>query len=278
MFKINIESKKIVTQELAELRVTDKKTALLVRKLFSALLKKEFEAVPTDSKELTAAYTGSVLTTLEVIKASILLLDMISFEEIVAEEIEEVEIEEIEVGCNQGRYHFIDNLDIHQMDANQLCLVLFRDMGTDIETEVIALTAGLKDKTDALHRVKRKLFLNNPTIRPEVIIDRLANALAVTKLEMGSCLATRGTKLAVQANLKTTTVTDHKNFVFLANAEPNKTLELMVLKAAFKQYKELVAQGTLQVDNKTNWALIMAITSTLNGLVDDDDDEDDFRM
>ena len=69
--------------------------------------------------------------------------------------------------------------------------------------------------------------------------------------------------LAVYGYLKSTEKLDVSNFLFMAkmSGEKTKSLDVMVLESAFKTYKELVAQGVMEMtENELNLAIQKAIT------------------
>lgn len=257
MFTINPTSAKSINSLLKELRKTDKPLALIARKVFTNLKNKEFDVQPAVSKDLAQAYNGKEKS-VSVSLACSKIFSSITFDEID----EEIIVPEICIEEVPQRFAFIAETAYEDMTAYELSLCLFKDLGTEKEVEISNLNTGLKIKLDMLDQLKEALVVKYPSIRVELLEEKLANALAVTKLEKSSSLALFEGNLAVYGHLATTKTVDSTNFKFLAEigGDKTKTLDILILQSAFKTYKEFVALGDLpQTDNNFNLAVMAMV-------------------
>lgn len=263
MYRITKETRNEVNVELKELRSNGQvELALNARKLFDTLKNKVWAEEPTTVQELIAQYNGQ-LSTLQQTLAGNVLLPVIMFEEVdVSLDLDTDELDEDTDRFN-SRFDFINTKNIEDMNAKELALVLFKDMGTEVESSVLSMNAGLKVKLDLLDELKESLMEAHPTIRVELLQQKLANALALTKLDRGSSLVLKDGNLAVYDYLNDSRKVDSKNFMFLADMLGDKTqsLDILVLQSAFRSYKEEVAQGKLKpTSNELNLAIVRAIS------------------
>mgnify|MGYP006995574479 CR=1 FL=1 len=258
MYRINPTSNKVINTELAEIREVNKEEALTARKVYSNLKNKAFDVIPEDGRELQESCTCTDIGSFSLIRACNTLIEFLEFEEI-----EEVEVPEIDLEEAKDRYAFIESTLYSDMTAHQLALVLFHDLGTEFEVQTMSMNAGLKLKLDLLDELKSHLVEKYPDIRTEVLTAKLANALAVTKLEKGSSLALSEGNLAVYNYMATTKVVDSKSFEFLAEigGDTTKSLDILILQSAFRSYKEAVAKGDLPTTSAEFNLAVMRMSS-----------------
>ena len=260
MYRITKNTDKVINTELAEMRLTNKDGALTIRKVYGNLKCKTVETIPTTIEDLVAMYTGTI-EEFKVTIASAKLLHWLAFEEI-----EEVEIPEIEIDDDICRFEAIENIAYEDMTAHQLSLVLFKDLGSEIETQTLSMTTGLKVKLDLLDELKDFIVKARPDTRIEVLENKLANALALVKKHTKeSSLAVKDGRLLVYEYLATKETTDIGKLGFLAKIGGDKTkmLDVLILESAFKSYKSEMAHGNLPA---TSSDLNLAIVRMINGI------------
>lgn len=259
MYKINSTANNAVNEELALIRQVDKEQALSLRKVYSTLTCQLFPIEPTTPEELLESLDieqGSLKARSTLIACRAL------FEWLTFEEVEEVPAIEIKLEDENDRFDFIETTNYADMTPEQLSLVLFRDLGTEVEMTTQSMTTGLKLKLDMLDELKHNLVMEYPEIRTEILTTKLANALALTKLEKGSSLDLTEGNLSVYNYLADTRNIDGRNFEFLAEIGGDKTkaLDILILESVFKTYKEHVAKGELPATcSDLNIAIMKAI-------------------
>ena len=259
MYRIIETSDVKVNQGLDTLRETNNKLALKVRKLYSNVKNKMIETA--DANGIIGAYNGKILSDIEVLIASAVLVNLLDFEDRL-ENLDDLDLIETDSN-NSNRYEFMEYKEYSEMNPRELCLVLYKDLGTEIENSINSMTSGLKVKLDMLDEIKELLINNYPDVREELLEAKLANALALTKEKYGSSLATVEGNLALYDMLSSDKVTDSKNFQFLAKIGADKTAELdiLILQSAFKSYKEHIIRGELPVTpNELNLAITKIVT------------------
>jgi len=262
-YKLTKETNTDINDALNILRAEDRDFALTIRKVYNNLNCKVFTSMPYSGEDLVAYYNGNITDT-DALHACNFIINLAGFE---AHAEEVIDIPEIELDEEtEDRFAFMDELEYSEMDAHQLSLVLLKDLGNEIESAAISMNAGLKIKLDMLDELKDHLVEMYPDVRVEVLTDKLANALAVTKLENGTSLALLDGNLAVYKYMATTKKADSKNFEFLATIGGDKTqsLDILILQSVFKTYKEEVTKGTLPA---TSAELNLAILRTTSGAV-----------
>jgi len=246
----------VVNEELKVLRATDKQLALNIRKAYNSMLNKEFTELPQVPEDLVQYMTNKNVA--QFVKPAIAnaIFNLIQFSEEDDCCTEEVKTP-VEVATAP--------LDLDTVTPAQLTQVLFDDLGTEIQAQIQAMTTGLKLKLDLLDELKAVLKDTYPDMQSEVLTEKLANALAVTKMKVGSSLALKEGSLTVYDYMKTDIVTDSKNFEFMASLDADKTksLEILILQSAFRSYKEQVAQGNLPA---TAPELNLAIAKAISGI------------
>ncbi|RKY40407.1 MAG: hypothetical protein DRP85_08625 [Candidatus Makaraimicrobium thalassicum] len=262
MYKINPTTNKTINTELALIRSVNPEQALKLRQLYNNLECKTFTTIPETGVELVKHYNGEI--------ASFLLTSLGNtlIEHIEFEEVEELDIPEIETTDVVDRFAFIETTEIKDMTAAELNLVLVQRIGSDLEAQTNSMQAGSKIRLDELDILKDRLISNieSKGLNREKVELKLANALALTKIHSGSSLATGPDgNLAVYDYINSSLKTECANFVFMAKLDGNKTkpLEILILKATLKTYKEEVARGKLPV---TSSELNLAITRMISGL------------
>jgi len=271
MFKLSTNSstaKNSLTKAMRKAKQKDQ--ALSITKLYSHIKDKEFDTIPTTGTELAKYYTGDVLTTLQVSVACANLIEVLEFEEIEEDCIYDIP-EVVTAPAIESRYSFMDTTDFNNMSAHQLSLCLFKDLGSEIEVKILSMQTGFKSKLYLLDELKANIVAKYPDIRLEVIENKLANAMVITKLKTGSALSIDPSSgnLSLYQYYKTTLVgsdSDVQNMSFLAAIAQNKqqTLDIMILQSAFKSYKEAVASGLLPVtSNEFN----LAVTKIIQGVL-----------
>ena len=260
-YTINNEaSRNAVNKSIKELRKEDMATSVMLRKVNGNLEDKVYAAVPTNSAELLAMYNGKEdITNLD---ATVLLmsLEFMEVAEVITEPTKEAIIAES-----------AEVVAYEDMTAAQLTARLFADLGSEITSEVVNMTTGLKVKLDMLDELKALLRTNFTDVRSEVLTARLANALALTKEAKGSSLHTTNGNLAVYEFINSEAKAESKNFLFMADilSDTTKSLDTLILDAAFKSYKAQVALGALPIAPR---ALTLAVTKSINGIVEVNED------
>ncbi len=261
MYQITKNSNTVINNELALIRETNKAQALSIRKVYDNLQCRDFDSIPTTGADLVEAYSGTIIG-FKLVIACNTIIEFITFEEV-----EEVTVPDIDVpNLDEDRFAFIETTMYEDMSAHQLSMCLFRDLGTEIEMSTTSMTSGLKLKLDLLDELKSELVTLYPSVRLDALTAKLANALAVTKLEKGSSLALDEGNLAVYRMMTTTKTIDSKNFEFLAQigGDKTKSLDILILQSALRTYKEEVAKGELPA---TPLALTSAIMKMSSGIV-----------
>lgn len=261
MYKINSNSNTVVNAELALLRGVNPDLALGLRKVYSHLQCKTFDELPAIGSDLAKVVTNEALLNFALTGKANTLIEWLEFEEVDVVDVPEITVEE-----DRDRFEFIETTKYSDMTAEQLSLVLFRDLGAEIESATQSMTTGLKLKLDLLDELKDNLRALYPDVRVEVLTEKLTKALAVTKTLKGSSLSLTNGTLAVYDNMGTLeNPSDVENFKFLADFEANKTqsLDILILQSAFKAYKLAVASGELQA---TCQDLNLAIMKMVSGI------------
>lgn len=245
----------VINEELKVLRATNKDLALNIRKAYNSMLNKEFTELPQTPEDLVPYMTNKNVA--QFVKPAIanVIFNLIQFNEedaCCAQEEAPVEVTTAP-------------LDLSTATPAQLTQILFDDLGTEIQSQIQAMTTSLKLKLDLLDELKASLKELYPDMQSEVLTEKLANALAVTKLKVGSSLALREGSLAVYDYMNTDLVVDSKNFEFMASLDADKTksLDILILQSAFRSYKEQVAQGNLPA---TSPELNLAIAKAISGI------------
>ena len=262
MYKINqTKSNSAVNEWLKDVRrVGQKGAALHIRKIYSNLKTQEFTEIPEDGKTLARAYTGKASDAVA-IAASEKLIGVVDFIKV-----DEVEVPQVMI-CEDvsDRFAFIETTPVEEMSAHQLSLVLFKELGSEAEMRILAMQTGAKSKFDLLDELKELLVEKYPSIRQELLQQKLSNALAITKKYHGGSLALVDGRLAVYQYINSDEVVDSASFEFMAviGGDKTQTLDIMVLQSAFRTYKELVAQGDLPA---TPNDLNIAITKAVQGV------------
>jgi len=252
-------SKKSVDSTLKVLRQEDKKHGVLLRKVYTHIIEKEYTTVPTTSDELLAIYTGKEdITGLD---ATALLMSI----EFTTTEDEQPATEQVSNTATEPT--IVEPIDYDSMCPAQLTSILLSDLGSEVASEVVNMTTGLKVKLDMLDELKDLMRTNFSDIRPELLTARLANALALTKEAKGSSLHTSNGNLSVYEFLNSDKKLDSRNYMFMADIEADATasLDILILEAALRSYKAQVALGALPVPPKE---LILAVSKTINGIVE----------
>jgi len=253
-----LNSKKSVDSTLKALRQEDKKQALLLRKVYTHIIEREYTTVPTTSDELLAVYAGKEdITGLD---ATPLLMSI----EFTTTEDEQPATEQVSVTTESTT---VEATDYDNMCPAQLTSILLADLGSEVASEVVNMTTGLKVKLDMLDELKALMRTNFSDIRPELLTARLANALALTKEAKDSSLHTSNGNLSVYEFLNSDKRLDSKNYMFMADIEADATasLDILILEGALRSYKAQVALGALPVPPKE---LILAVSKTINGVVE----------
>jgi len=247
-------NKSAVNTLTSNLRKTDKDLALMVRKVFGNLNTKTFTKIPTDGVELSKSYNGKE-NSFSVLKACNKLIEVLEFTEIENTKIEET------------------TMDITKMTNAEL-LDYISGLLTDEENKTVSnLTIGLHVKLVELDKVKTALLNSNPMIAKEVLEDKLANALALTKEISGSALALDDDgKLALMHNFLSDKEVKHENYIFMASLEiKDRDLEVMLIQATFKKIIELSAKT---FDNLTP-ALVLEIKKRISGIKSIEESDND---
>jgi hypothetical protein len=129
-----------------------------------------------------------------------------------------------------------------QMSNTEL-LVRVNNLLTDDETKTLSnMTLGLKIKLELLDDLKSQLVAANKDVMDEIIEDKLATALALTKESHGSSLALDGNGKLQVVNyiLSDKESNDAKNFQFMASlSNKTKNVEVMLLDASLRKVVEL---------------------------------------
>jgi len=245
----------VINEELKVLRATNKDLALSIRKAYNSMLNKEFTELPATPDDLVPYMTNKHVA--QFVKPAIanVVFNLIQFE---AEDACCTDTElPVEVTTTP--------LTLETASVIQLTQLLFDDLGTEIQAQIQAMTTGLKLKLDLLDELKATLVSTYPDMQNEVLTNKLAIALAVTKLKIGSSLALKDGSLAVYDYMNTDTTVDAKNFEFMASigGDKTKSLEILILQSAFRSYKEQVAQGNLPA---TAPELNLAIAKAISGI------------
>jgi hypothetical protein len=132
--------------------------------------------------------------------------------------------------------------DYNQMDNAELleevnCLL------TDDEVKTLSnMTLGLKIKLELLDDLKSQLTNANKDVMPEIIENKLANGLALTKESHGSSLAldSNGKLQVINYILSDRESKDVDSFTFLASLSSRaKSVEVMLLDASLRKVVEL---------------------------------------
>ena len=246
------ESANAINRALKTLRKTDKDTALLLRKVYTNISEQTYDIAPSTSAELLSVYTGS--EDIAGLDATVL-FDNISFD-IVSEPVTTPTTVIVEP---------TEQIPYEDMSVVQLTNILFADLGSEITAQVTNMTTGLKVKLDLLDEVKQLLVSHFTDIRPEVLTARLANALALTKIAKDSALHTTDGNLTVYDYLNTSEKADSKNYLFMADvtADTTASLDILILEAAFRSYKEQIAVGALPIPERE---LTLAVTKAIKGI------------
>jgi len=240
----------VINEELKVLRATNKALALNIRKAYNSMLNKEFTELPRTPEDLVSYMTNKNVA--QFVKPAIAnaIFNLIQFNE--------------EDTC-YAQEETPAPLDLDTATPVQLTQVLFDDLGTEIQSQIQAMTTGLKLKLDLLDELKASLKTMYPDMQSEVLTEKLANALAVTKLKVGSSLALKDGSLAVYNYMNIGMVVDSKNFEFMASLDADKTksLDILILQSALRSYKEQVAQGNLPA---TSPELNLAVAKAISGI------------
>jgi len=273
-----LDAIKALTKELRRAG-GDKDMATKITKVISLLKKTQFDT--PYSEGMVEAYTGKQPTSAVEEVVDYLFQNIeVEVEEVTEDTVvqepkedetkgsemeKDIEVPEVEVGESSynARYDFMNKLVYNEMTAHQLGLVLFKELGAEVESKTRAMSTGAKIKFDLLDDLKEKLVELYPEIRVEVLEAKLANALAVTKLKEGTSLAVVEGNLAVYNYLATDLTTDSKNFEFMAKIGVDKTkaLDILILQSTFATYKEEIERGNLPMtSNELNLAIARAIT------------------
>lgn len=278
-YTINPDTSALINTLKAELRLEGKKDlALSITKVYGNIKKHTFNG--TTVKDVLASYTGKVVSGLAASVAIGIMLNVLIFDEVeVSPELsvevvetettsvdEDIVVPEIQVDTSyQSRYSFINTMDYSEMTAQQLTLVLFKELGQELEAKITSMQTGSKVKLDMLDELKSHLVNLYPEVRIEKLEEKLANALAVTKLKAGTSLAVVDGNLAVYGHMNTGLTLDSSNFEFMATigGDTTKALDILILQSAFKTYKEEVSNGNLPM---TSNELNLAISKTVTGV------------
>ena len=186
-------------------------------------------------------------------------------EEVELIQTEEIQVPEIEIDNSyQSRYDFINELEYSEMTAHQLSMVLFKELGHELESKIVSMATGSIVKTRALDELKDLLVETYPNIRVEELEAKLANALAITKQKHDKSTAMLDGNLLVYKYLGTeekASEDELKNFSFMAKIGGDRhSLDTVILQSAFSTYKDEVAQGNLPItSNELNVAIISMI-------------------
>lgn len=248
-------SAQAVNKTLKSLRRNDKAAALLLRKVYTNISEQEYTTEPTNSVELLAVYTGQ--EDIDSLDATIL-LDAIEFDLV------PTIVHTADANLVQQTVELV-NVPYADMPITQLTKVLFADLGTELESQVVNMTTGLKVKLDLLDELKQLLVNTFEDIRPEVLTARLANALALTKEAKESALHTTNGNLTVYDYLNSDSKSDSKNYLFMADVTADQTasLDILILESAFRSYKEQIAAGALPIPDRE---LTLAVTKAIKGI------------
>jgi len=271
-YKLTKETSTEINDALNILRAEDRDFALTIRKVYNNLNCKVFTSMPYSGEDLVAYYNGNITDT-DALHACNFIINLAGFEAHIEEVIDIPEIELDEE--TEDRFAFMDELEYSEMDAHQLSLVLFKDLSTELEMSILSMNTGLKMKYDLLDELKdhiktsslkRTTALGEAPTRIEVLEGKLANVLALVKLDTGkSSLVLKDGRLLAYEYLTDKRKTDVGNLGYLANMREGKTnaLDVFILEATFKAYKEEVAKGTLPV---TSREFNMAVAKVINGV------------
>lgn len=230
----------------------NKATALLLRKVYGNIKKKEYTKKPKTSEALLAVYNG---------KEDITGLDATPLLEVITFNKTKLEVKEEKLGDVP-----VASIPYSEMTAQQLTSVFFSALGSETATSIVNMSTGNKIKMDMLDELKDLLRDSfGESKRPEILAQRLANALALTKEAHGSSLETENGNLLVYNYLNSKEVIECENFLFMAdmNKEATPELDVIILDSAFKSYKAEVALGTLPAPDKS---LVVATYKLIKGI------------
>ncbi len=157
---------------------------------------------------------------------------------------------------------------------NELLFEIGQLLTDEQNTTVANMTIGLQVKLVELDRIKESLVVANPNVAQEVLEDKLANALALAKLNFGSSLAVDPVtqKLAVISMFLSDKVVDHDSFYYERTSSldvVDRDLEVMLIDATFRK---IVNLSETTFDNLEP-EMVLEIKRRISGIksVDSDD-------